>query len=486
MKGLVRSGPDPFSFKIEQHLAEKLLMTQENFKKNILCIGAGYVGGPTMTIIANKCPEYKVTVVDISKERIDAWNSDQLPLFEPGLMDRVAKVRGKNLFFSTDIDTAIDQADIIFVSVNTPTKNFGEGAGKAVDLQFIEKTARRIMKNARSNKIVVEKSTLPVRAAETLATILHSGSNSVKFEILSNPEFMAEGTGIHDMEFPDRVLIGSRETPSGLAARQELIDLYRHWVPEENLITTNLWSSELSKLVSNAFLAQRISSINSIAAICEETEADVTEVSRAVGRDSRIGAKFLNAGPGFGGSCFRKDILNLVYLCEHYQLNEIAAFWEQVVTLNDYQMERYVKRILRAMFNTLVGKKLAVFGFAFKPDTGDTRDSPAIYICKRLLEEKACLRISDPHALQNARRDLEGIDVNVDYVEDPYKAAEGVHGIALITEWAQYKELDYKKIFDKMEKPAFIFDGRNHLDHKSLFDIGFNVYSVGKAPLTHF
>ena len=439
-----------------------------------------------MTVIANKCPEYKVTVVDISQERIDAWNSDQLPLFEPGLFDRVLKVRGKNLFFSTDIDTAIDQADIIFVSVNTPTKNFGEGAGKAVDLQFIEKTARRIKENARSNKIVVEKSTLPVRAAETLAKILHSGSNSVEFEILSNPEFMAEGSGIRDMEFPDRILIGSRKSPSGLAARQELVDLYRHWVPEENLITTNLWSSELSKLVSNAFLAQRISSINSIAAICEVTEADVTEVSKAVGRDSRIGAKFLNAGPGFGGSCFRKDILNLVYLCEHYQLNEIAAFWEQVVTLNDYQMERFVKRILQAMFNTLVGKKIAVFGFAFKPDTGDTRDSPAIYICKRLLEEKACLRISDPHALDNARKDLDGIDAGVEYLEDPYKAAEGVHGLALVTEWAEYSKLDYKKIFDKMEKPAFIFDGRNHLDHKALFDIGFNVYSVGKASLTHF
>jgi len=439
-----------------------------------------------MTVIANKCPEYKVTVVDISQERIDAWNSDQLPLFEPGLFDRILKVRGKNLFFSTDIDTAIDQADIIFVSVNTPTKNFGEGAGKAVDLQFIEKTARRIKENARSNKIVVEKSTLPVRAAETLAKILHSGSNSVEFEILSNPEFMAEGSGIRDMEFPDRILIGSRESPSGLAARQELVDLYRHWVPEENLITTNLWSSELSKLVSNAFLAQRISSINSIAAICEVTEADVTEVSKAVGRDSRIGAKFLNAGPGFGGSCFRKDILNLVYLCEHYQLNEIAAFWEQVVTLNDYQMEHFVKRILQAMFNTLVGKKIAVFGFAFKPDTGDTRDSPAIYICKRLLEEKAYLRISDPHALDNARKDLDGIDAGVEYLEDPYKAAEGVHGLALVTEWAEYSKLDYKKIFDKMEKPAFIFDGRNHLDHKALFDIGFNVYSVGKASLTHF
>ena len=460
-------------------------MTQSNFKKNILCIGAGYVGGPTMTVIANKCPEYKVTIVDISKERIAAWNSDRLPIFEPGLEERVLKVRGKNLFFSTDIDTCINQADIIFVSVNTPTKNFGEGAGKAVDLQFIEQTARRIKENSSSNKIVVEKSTLPVRAAETLDTILHSGNNKIQFEILSNPEFMAEGTGIRDMEFPDRVLIGSKDTPTGLAARQELIDLYSHWVPEKNLITTNLWSSELSKLVSNAFLAQRISSINSIAAICEATEADVTEVSNAVGRDSRIGAKFLNAGPGFGGSCFRKDILNLVYLSEYYQLNEVASFWEQVVSLNDYQMERYVKRILQAMFNTLVDKQRAVLGFAFKPDTGDTRDAPAIYICKRLLEEKACLRITDPHALENARNDLQGIDNNVEYIIDPYKAAEGVHGIALITDWAEYSQLDYQKIFDKMEKPAFIFDGRNHLNHRELFDIGFNVYAVGKAPLTH-
>jgi len=438
-----------------------------------------------MTIIASKCPDYKVTVVDISEERINAWNSDKLPIFEPGLLERVLKARGKNLFFSTEIDRCIDEADIIFVAVNTPTKTFGEGAGKAVDLQFIEQTARRIKENAKSNKIVVEKSTIPVRAAETMASILHSGNNTVQFEILSNPEFMAEGTGVKDMEAPDRILIGSKDTPSGLAARDILMDIYLHWVPKERLITTNLWSSELSKLVSNAFLAQRISSINTIASICEVTGADVTEVSRAIGMDSRIGSKFLNAGPGFGGSCFRKDILNLVYLCEYYQLNEVAAFWEQVVSLNDYQMERYVKRILQAMFDTLVGKKLAIFGFAFKPDTGDTRDAPAIYICKRLLEEKACLNITDPHALNNARKDLQGIEGGVDFIEDPYQAVEGAHGIALITEWAAYKELDYQKIFDKMEKPAFIFDGRNHLDHKALYEIGFNVYPIGKPALKH-
>ncbi|MFQ5448997.1 MAG: nucleotide sugar dehydrogenase [Nitrospinaceae bacterium] len=460
-------------------------MVETRFNKKIVCIGAGYVGGPTMTVIANKCPECKVTVVDVSQARIDAWNSDRLPIYEPGLKERIERVRGKNLFFSANIDREIAEADIIFVSVNTPTKMFGEGAGKAVDLQYIENTARRIKQNATSNKIVVEKSTIPVRAAHTLETILHSGNNSVRFEILSNPEFMAEGTAIADMENPDRVLIGSKDSPTGISARNELMQLYLHWVPREKLITTNLWSSELSKLASNAFLAQRISSINSISAICEATEADVEEVSNAIGQDSRIGRKFLRAGVGFGGSCFRKDILNLVYLCEYYRLEEVAEFWKQVVTINDFQMERFVKRILRAMFNSLVEKKIAVFGFAFKPDTGDTRDAPAIYICKRLMEEKAFLNITDPHALENARFDLKGVEGAVEFVDDPYQAAKGAHAIALLTEWRQYKTMDYKKIYQTMEKPAFIFDGRNLLDHKKLFEIGFNVYPLGKASMEH-
>jgi len=462
-------------------------MSQGNFYKKIVCIGAGYVGGPTMTVIANKCPDYKVTIVDIAKPRIDAWNSDNLPIFEPGLKERVLKSRGKNLFFSTEVDKEIAEADIIFVSVNTPTKTFGEGAGMAADLQFVELTARRIKENSTSDKIVIEKSTLPVRNAEALDTILHSGNNSVHFEILSNPEFMAEGTAISDMENPDRVLIGSKETPSGRAARDELMKIYSHWVPREKLITTNLWSSELSKLVSNAFLAQRISAINSISAVCEATEADVQEVAFAVGKDSRIGAKFLNAGIGFGGSCFRKDILNLVYLCEYYRLNEIADFWKQVVSINDYQVKRFVKRMLRAMFNTLVGKKIAVFGFAFKPDTGDTRDTPAISLSRQLMEEKARLSITDPHALENAKKDLEGLDLdNIEFVEDPLEAAKGAHCIALMTAWERYKSLDYKKIFDSMEKPAFLFDGRNHLDHQKLHAIGFNVFPTGKPPLQHF
>ena len=438
-----------------------------------------------MAVIANKCPDYKVTVVDISRKRIEAWNSSQLPIYEPGLRDRVEKARGKNLFFSTDIDAEIAAADIIFVSVNTPIKTFGEGAGKAVDLLFIEQTAQRIKKNSSSPKIVIEKSTLPVRSADTLDTILHSGKNSVRFEILSNPEFMAEGTAIRDMEEPDRVLIGSHETPSGHAARDELVKIYSRWVPEQKIITTNLWSSELSKLVANAFLAQRISSINSISALCEATEADVTEVARAVGCDSRIGTKFLNAGIGFGGSCFRKDILNLVYLCEYYKLDDIAQFWQAVILINDNQMDRFVSRILKTMFRTLVGKKIAVFGFAFKPDTGDTRNAPAIYICKRLLEEKAHLSITDPHALPNAKKDLGGIDEGVKYIEDPYEAAKGAHALVLLTEWSEYCDLDFQKIYDNMKKPAFIFDGRNHLNHRKLFEIGFNVYPVGKPSLTH-
>jgi UDPglucose 6-dehydrogenase len=461
-------------------------MSNQDFKRKIACIGAGYVGGPTMAIIANKCPEYKVTVVDIAQPRIDAWNSDNLPIFEPGLKERVLATRGKNLFFSTDVDSAISEADIIFVSVNTPTKTFGQGAGKAADLQFIEKTARKIKEVSKSDKIVVEKSTVPVRAADTLDQILHSGEGGPHFEILSNPEFLAEGTAIEDMESPDRILIGSKETAKGLEAREELCKVYAHWVPRERLITTNLWSSELSKLVSNAFLAQRISSINSIAAICEATEASVSEVSNAVGRDSRIGRKFLNAGVGFGGSCFRKDILNLVYLCEYHGLEEVAEYWRQVVAINDFQMSRFVKRITKAMFNTLVDKKIALFGFAFKPDTGDTRDAPALQITLGLLEEKAKLCITDPHALPNAKLDLKGCEGTVDFEEDPYKAAEGSHAIALVTEWSCYKDLDFKKIYDSMEKPAFIFDGRNLLDHKALFEMGFNVYPLGKPDLKHF
>jgi len=454
------------------------------FKKKILCIGAGYVGAPSMAMIARKCPDYKVTVVDINTQRIEAWNSDKLPVYEPGLDEIVEKTRGKNLFFSTDIDQQIKENDIIFVSVNTPTKMFGTGAGMAADLQYWEKTARQILDHSESSKIVIEKSTLPVKTALAMERILSSGKGNITFEVLSNPEFMAEGTAISDLENPDRVLIGSRETKSGLKARAELANIYSRWIAPERIITSNIWSSELSKLVANAFLAQRVSSINSISALCEKADADVSEVARAVGMDSRIGSKFLKAGIGFGGSCFKKDILNLVYLCHYYGLPEVAAYWENVVKINEYQQERFIETILRAMFNTLAGKKICILGFAFKADTGDTRESPAINITRKLLAEHAEVVISDPKALENAALDLANEDGKISFVEDPYKAATGCHALAIMTDWDLYRKLDYRKIYKSMVKPAFIFDGRNIVDHQKCFEIGFNVFPIGKPALS--
>ena len=456
------------------------------FEKNILCIGAGYVGGPTMAMIAHKCPQYRVMIVDIDPNRIAAWNSDTLPIYEPGLDEIVKEVRGRNLFFNTEIEREIKEADIIFVSVNTPTKTFGAGAGMAADLQYWEKTARQIREASQSHKIIVEKSTLPVKTALAMERILTSTASGIHFDILSNPEFLAEGTGIRDLETPDRVLIGSRETPEGLKARDELVEIYANWVPRKLIITSNIWSSELSKLVSNAFLAQRISSINSISSLCEKTEADITEVARAVGMDSRVGNKFLNASIGFGGSCFKKDILNLVYLCRHYGLDEVADYWEGVVRINDYQKERFILNMLSAMFNTLAGKKICLFGFAFKANTGDTRESPAISVSRRLIEERAEVVITDPRALINAETDLADIKEKITFIEDPYKAAAGCDAIAVMTEWDIYTGLDFEKIYESMRNPAFVFDGRNILDHSSLFKIGFNVFPVGKSPLTHF
>ena len=457
-----------------------------DFKKNILCIGAGYVGGPTMAMIAYKCPQHKITVVDINSDKIAEWNSDNLPIFEPGLDEIVRAVRGKNLFFSTEVEKSINAADIIFVSVNTPTKTFGVGAGMAADLQYWEKTARQIVKCSDSPKIIVEKSTLPVKTALAMERILTSNNSNFHFDVLSNPEFLAEGTAISDLENPDRVLIGSRLTESGLKARSELVDIYADWVPHDKIITSDIWSSELSKLVANAFLAQRISSINAVSALCEQTDADIANVARAVGVDSRIGDKFLNASVGFGGSCFKKDILNLVYICRHYGLSEVADYWESVIKINNYQKERFVTNMLGAMFNSLAGKKIALLGFAFKANTGDTRDSPAIYIAERLFEERAELIISDPKAIDNARLDLKHLDNKIKYIDDPYAATDGCHAIAIMTEWDLYRNLDYQKIYDSMIKPCFIFDGRNIIDHQRLFDIGFNVYPVGKSALTHF
>jgi len=456
------------------------------FKTNILGIGAGYVGGPSMVMIAAKCPDCKVTVVDINPQRIAAWNSDQLPVYEPGLEELVQKTRGKNLFFSTELEKAISENDMIFVCVNTPTKTFGAGAGMAADLQYWEQTARQILENAQSSKIVIEKSTLPIKTAQAMERILNSGKGNITFDVLSNPEFMAEGTAVSDLENPDRVLIGSRETESGLAARAKLVDIYSRWIKPEKILTSNIWSAELSKLVANAFLAQRVSSINSISALCEKADADISEVAKAVGTDSRIGSKFLQAGVGFGGSCFKKDILNLVYLCHFYGLPEVAAYWESVVKMNDYQQRRFIANILRSMFNTLAGKKVCVMGFSFKADTGDTRESPALYITRMLLEEHAEVVITDPKALKNAADDLKRDKGKIQYREDPYEAAAGCHALVILTDWNVYKTLDYQRIYTSMVKPAFIFDGRNIVDLQKCFEIGFNVFPVGKPAWTHF
>lgn len=462
-------------------------MSENKFKKSILCIGAGYVGGPTMAMIAARCPDYEVTVVDINADRISAWQSDELPIYEPGLLEVVKEARGRNLFFSTEIDENIKKADIIFVSVNTPTKTFGVGAGKAADLQYWELTARNIVKVSDSNKIIVEKSTLPVRTAKAMERILNANDKGIHFEVLSNPEFLAEGTAIKDLENPDRVLIGSQETETGIAARKELVDVYANWVSRDKIIESNVWSAELSKLVANAFLAQRVSSINSISALCEKTEANVSEVAYALGTDSRIGAKFLNASVGFGGSCFKKDILNLVYICENYGLHEVAQYWESVVTMNEYQEKRFVAQMIKVMFNTVANKRIALFGFAFKKDTGDTRESPAILVTRTLHEEMADIVISDPEALKNAAKlELPDIAEDIDFIKDPYEAAKGAHAIAILTEWDLYKDLDYKKIYDSMAKPAFIFDGRNILDHDKLYELGFSVFRIGRPALKHF
>ena len=452
--------------------------------KNIVCIGAGYIGGPTMAVIAKMNKDRKVIVVDINKDRIAAWNSEDysLPIYEPGLVDVVKEVRGKNLFFSTDIEGAVKECDIIFVGVNTPTKMFGRGAGRASDLQFWEATAREIKGFAEGDKIVVEKSTLPVRTAAAMESILNDHAEH-RFTVLSNPEFLAEGTAIKDLLEPDRVLIGGPQDEVGLAAIEEIVDIYASWVPRERILTTNVWSAELTKLAANAFLAQRVSSINAIAGLCEATGADVEEVARVMGADHRIGSKFLKAGPGFGGSCFKKDVLNLVYLCESFGLHTAAEYWAGVIKMNEHQQERIVSRLFKAMFNTLANKKIALFGFAFKADTGDTRETPSGTVARLLNDEHVRLVITDPKALPNARKDLADIvgdGSHLVFEEDPYKAAEGADAVLLMTDWRQYSSLDWKRIYDSMRKPALVFDTRNCLDRDALKGLGFRMLNVGK------
>ncbi|RUT80132.1 UDP-glucose 6-dehydrogenase [Ancylomarina longa] len=471
--------------------------------RNICCIGAGYVGGPTMAVIAQKCPHITVNVVDINAQRIADWNDtdlSKLPIFEPGLAEVVAEARNRNLFYSTDIEKSIQEADAIFISVNTPTKTYGVGKGMAADLKFVELCARQIARVAKEDKIVVEKSTLPVRTAQAIRTILDATGNGAQFQVLSNPEFLAEGTAIADLYAPDRVLIGGGEDAAGQEAIQALAAVYRNWVPKENIFTTRVWSSELSKLTANAFLAQRVSSINAISALCEKTGADVDEVAKAIGMDSRIGAKFLKSSVGFGGSCFQKDILNLVYLCRHFNLPEAADYWEQVVKMNDYQKHRFAKNIIDSLFNTVSGKKIAFLGWAFKKDTNDTRESAAIYVADELLQDRAEIHVYDPKVpAEKIYADLEylqtqktgchpeGSEATRDLLnrvtvhQNPYDAMKDAHAIAILTEWDEFKTYDWQKVYEEMLKPAFVFDGRNIVDKAQLEALGFEVYNIGKG-----
>lgn len=458
---------------------------------NICCIGAGYVGGPTMAVIAQKCPDIRVTVVDINKERISAWNDENLnnlPIYEPGLKEVVAEARGRNLFFSTEVDKAIDEAEMVFISVNTPTKTYGVGKGMAADLKYVELCARNIAKVATSDKIVVEKSTLPVRTAESINTILKAEGNGIKYKVLSNPEFLAEGTAIDDLHHADRVLIGGDQDEDGLKAIQCLVDVYAHWLPKERIITTNVWSSELSKLTANAFLAQRVSSINAISALCEQTGANVDEIAKAIGADSRIGSKFLKASVGFGGSCFQKDILNLVYIARSYGLDEVADYWEQVIQLNDFQKRRFAEKIVKTLFNTVSGKKIAILGWAFKKETNDTRESAAIYIADYLLNEQAELVVYDPKVkAEQVYADLDYLNTRseeenrklVTVVNDPYEAMDSAHAVAILTEWDEFMSYDWKKVYAGMNKPAFIFDGRGIMNLELLKRTGFKIFSIG-------
>jgi UDPglucose 6-dehydrogenase len=460
--------------------------------KNICCIGAGYVGGPTMAVIAQKNPHIKVTCVDLNVQRIADWNAEdlsKLPIYEPGLDIVVQEARGRNLFFSTEVDEAIAEADMIFISVNTPTKTYGIGKGMAADLKYVELCARQIARVSKKDKIVVEKSTLPVKTALAIKNILDNTGNGAKFQILSNPEFLAEGTAMADLASPDRILIGGEQTEAGKEAIRALVDIYASWVPREQILTTNLWSSELSKLAANAFLAQRVSSINAMSELCEATGADVQEVAKAIGMDSRIGPKFLQASVGFGGSCFQKDILNLVYISQSLGLQEVADYWEQVIIMNNHQRARFARKIVSTLYNTVSGKKITFLGWAFKKDTNDTRESAAIYVADQLIDEQATISVYDPKvSMQQMQSDINYLNSRTEGLNElllktetnPYEALKGAHAVAVLTEWNEFKTYDWQKIYDAMNKPAFVFDGRNILNREDLERIGFVYQAIGE------
>ena len=476
--------------------------------KNICCIGAGYVGGPTMAVFADKCPHIQIEVVDLNQERINSWNNNdfkKLPVYEPGLAEIIQRCRGRNLHFSNSIKEKVEKADMVFISVNTPTKTRGIGAGKASDLKWVEACARQVAQYAKGHTIVVEKSTLPVRTAETIMSILDSaksinalGDVKSTFNVLSNPEFLAEGTAIKDLEYPDRVLIGGENEE----AIEALLEIYQNWVPKNKILKTNIWSSELAKLTANAFLAQRISSINSISALCESTGADIREVSRAIGLDSRIGSKFLDSGPGFGGSCFKKDILNLVYLAEYFGLPEVANFWEEVVHINKWHQHRISKLIVKKLLGTVVGKKICILGFAFKANTNDTRESASINICRDLIEEGALLYIQDPKVSplqisidlgKKENKELKNVkDKNLFmkfegewcFEQDILCAVEGADSIVVLTEWEEYSSIDWGEVSIRMRKPSWVFDSRSIVCQKKVINANINFWRIGDGTVT--
>ncbi len=463
--------------------------------KTICCIGAGYVGGPTMAVIADRCRYLKVIVVDLNKNRIDSWNNadlTKLPVYEPGLKDLIKRCRNKNLFFSTKIQESIAESDMVFISVNTPTKQSGLGAGEASDLKYIESSARSIAEFAVGHTIVVEKSTIPVKTAEVIKKILISSQKGLEkkpsksFTVLSSPEFLAEGTAIDDLINPSRVLIGG-ESKSSIDA---LVNIYKNWVSEDKIIKTNIWSSELSKLTANAFLAQRVSSINSISALCEKTGADISEVAKAVGMDYRIGQHFLKSGPGFGGSCFKKDILNLVYICKLYGLNEVANYWKEVLKINHWQQNRLTNIIVKKLFGTVTNKKIGILGFAFKANTNDTRESPAIKICSNLLLEGAKLSIYDPKVkfqeisdslknLDNTENDSYKTDDSICMASSYEQLAKGSDAILILTEWVEFKKIEWLKITKLMRKPSWIFDCRDIVDINQFRESEINIWKLG-------
>ena len=457
--------------------------------KNICCIGAGYVGGPTMAVIAQKNPHIKVHVVDMNENKIEAWNAhnlENLPVYEPGLSKVVKEARGRNLFFSTDVNKHIDEADMIFISVNTPTKTSGEGKGYAADLKYVESCAKQIAEVSKSNKIIVEKSTVPVRTSEKIKQILKSNNSHVDFQILSNPEFLAEGTAMRDLEIPDRVLIGGDNTYEGKRAIESLVKVYLSWVPKENILTTNLWSSELSKLTANAFLAQRISSINSLSELCEKTGADIEEVSKAIGMDSRIGKSFLKTSVGFGGSCFQKDILNLVYIARSLGLDKVADYWEQILIINKHQRDRFSKKIIDLVRKENLEPKVLLLGWAFKKNTNDTRESAAIYVANNLLNSNIGIDIYDPKVKDvQINFDLSNLNPRYDkslvnFVEEPFLNISDYNIVAIMTEWDEFKNYDWMNVYQNIKKPAYIFDGRNILDFEMIKKIGFNYTGLGR------